>query len=636
MESAAEPLKRGWTWYQTWRESWSSVLILIGLSWLLYDSNKTVFVLDDVLLTRHPPAPLDFSPSALVSQYGIRHLVALSFSFSQWLTPITPGWTGMAPWGYRLFNTAVHLGAALALFGIVRRVLSRARFAGSIGFYAEHVARIAAIIFLIHPLQTQSVTYISQRAQSMMGFFQLLALYCVVRGYFSPRRWMWYLASVVATLCALDCKPHIILAPVVVLLFDRAFLSNAWREVWTWNRSLHLMYAAVWMGIGIVAFRLRDMSDIGSVGILGAANGGMSVWQYLSSQPEIICHYLWLSVWPQNLCIDYAWPLPVVTGPVYFYGGIVVLMLGATAWACVQRPALGFVGAWFFLNLAASSSFIPRPDLCVEHRMYLPLISVIALLVVLYFLAIKHWLHSSDEPTFFQRVILQHVMNIFLWAVLACLLVRTADRNEDYSNILLMWDATVRVAPDNSRAQNNFANALAEAGYYKDAARHYEISLKLRPDAADVHYNLANLYTDLRRNEEAVEQYRKALKIDPEFAAAHCNLANVLVNMKRYDEAIVEAREALKRQPDLPNAFYIIGNAELAKHRFAPAVESYERAIALKPDYSYAHERLAVALVYLRRVDEAMRHLERALELKPDFPGAKDKLDALRRLTRAH
>ncbi len=141
-------------------------------------------------------------------------------------------WSGLNVWGYHAFNLAVHLLSALVLFGILRRTLDGEKLRDQFGGAAVGLAAAIALLWEIHPLQTESVTYIVQRTELLMGLFLLLTLYCTLRGACSVRPGAWYLAAVAACAFGMGSKEVMVSAPLLVLLYDRVFLASSFRELW--------------------------------------------------------------------------------------------------------------------------------------------------------------------------------------------------------------------------------------------------------------------------------------------------------------------------------------------------------------------------------------------------------------------
>ena len=294
--------------------------------------------------------------------------------------------------GYHLLNLVVHLLAGLTLFGVVRRVAGLPQFREVSGRRASLFALATALIWVVHPLQTESVTYIIQRAESLMGLFYLLTLYCVVRGATSSRSAPWYACAVLACALGMGSKPVMITAPIVVLLFDRAFLAGSFADVFRSRWRLYAGLAVTWgvlLGTGIVAVML-DVSPQRPT-TAGFGYEGATPLTYLLTQAGVLEHYLKLCFWPRPLCLDYAWPLAstagAIVGPVLLIGGL----FAASVFAWRRYPWLGFLGLAFFAVLAPTSSIVPFAHASFEHRMYLPLAAIVLIAVVSVHYVLERW-----------------------------------------------------------------------------------------------------------------------------------------------------------------------------------------------------------------------------------------------------
>jgi hypothetical protein len=248
--------------------------------------------------------------------------------------------------------------------------LRQPRLSGRFAQAATGIALAAALIWTIHPLQTESVTYIVQRAESIMGLFYLLTLYCVIRGAGSARPMAWYVLAVLACLLGMASKEVMATAPLVVLLYDRTFLSGTFQGALRRRWPLYVALTCTW---GLLAYLVAGSTDRG-----GSAGFGLSVtvWQYALTQLGVITHYLGLAFWPAGLVFDYGWPIASSVGQILPGAIVISLLLAGTIWALIRYPAAGFLGACFFLILAPTSSFVPVTDAAFEHRMYLPLAAV--------------------------------------------------------------------------------------------------------------------------------------------------------------------------------------------------------------------------------------------------------------------
>ena len=373
---------------------------------------------------------------------------------------------------YHAGNLLIHLLAALTLFGIVRRTLLlpmlRDRFAGT----STGLATAAALIWALHPLQTESVTYIVQRAESLMGLCYLLTLYGVIRGASSERPRPWYAAAVAACVLGMGAKEVMATAPIVVLLYDRAFLSGSFRETFRRRGALYLGLAATWALLGALMLLYQGA---------GGAGFGISTvapWRYALTQPGVILYYLRLSFWPQPLCLDYSWPLATEFRQAAPEAIALAALLAATAWAVVRRPALGFLGAWFFLILAPTSSVMPIDDACFEHRMYLSLAAPVVAAVVGVCLAAERLSRRPGESQEARKRLAFGIAALLALCAAAGLGAMTLRRNAQYRSEFSIWEDTVHKRPENPRAWGNLGDAYVNASRYDEAIRSCDTALE--------------------------------------------------------------------------------------------------------------------------------------------------------------
>ena len=354
-------------------------------------------------------------------------------------------------WSYHLVNLSIHVLAGLALFGIVRRTLLCEKLRERFGQVSFSLALICALIWLVHPLQTGSVTYIVQRAESLMGMFYLLSLYCAIRGFSATKSRWWYILAILACALGMGTKEVVATTPLMVLLYDRVFVSRSFKESLTRRWGFYGSLAATWLILGVLAF---SAPRGGSVGF---GFEGLGWIEYAMTQCRVIVSsYLKLSFWPHPLVLDYGWPMAEKLGDVWSYALVLVGLLAGTVVAIRKRPGLGFLGIWFFVILGPSSSFVPIiSEVAAEHRMYLPLAAVVVGVVVCGYIvgiALLARLSISDRG----RTRLGWALGYILaGGVVVILGLLTFDRNNDYASEFSIWDVTVKACPGNQRAYNN-------------------------------------------------------------------------------------------------------------------------------------------------------------------------------------
>jgi tetratricopeptide (TPR) repeat protein len=297
---------------------------------------------------------------------------------------------------------------------------------------------------------------------------------------------------------------------------------------------------------------------------------------------------------------------------------LLALLLGATVFALWRRPALGFLGAWFFLILAPTSSVVPvATQIMAEHRVYLPLAAVITLALVG-----GHAFAGSRS--------------LLVWLAAAVGLGwLTARRNADYRSELTLWRSAVAAYPNNPRAHSNLGLALFESGQLPEAIAQYGAPLRLAPDSAEIHNNLGNVLFLTGQPEAAMAEFDEALRLEPGFAKAHYNRGTLLVQLGRLPDAVAEYEAALRLDPDYADAHNNLGNVMFQLGHLPEAVAHYDQALRLDPESAEAHNNLGSALLQSGRIDAAARQFEEALRLRPDYAKARANLQRLQAMRSA-
>ena len=573
-----------------------------------------------------------FPPHSIGETVGGRPLLNLSLALNYAIS-------GTSVWSYHALNLLIHLAAGLALFGLVRRTLVR------LGFAAPTLAACAAaLVWTVHPLQTESVTYIVQRSESLMGMCYLLTLYCFARGLDSPAEKKWFVLSFVSCLAGMASKEVMVSAPLMVLLYDRTFVAGSFRAALAQRKKIYAALASTWLLLVVCV-----ASTGGNRGGTAGVDVGVGAWAYWLTQFRAITRYVTLSFWPEPLAFEYGTFWETNPTAVIPHALLVIALVATTLWALVRRPALGFLGAWFFVMLAPTSIVPGTTQMIVEHRMYLSLAAVVVLTV------------AAAQVRFGPRIAFA------FFAAAAVLLGLTVRRNYDYRSEVSLWADTVAKRPANALAHCNLAISLVAKEQLADAIAHYETSLRLAPNAPNTHYNYGVLLSRLGRTPEAIDHYEHAIRYFADFPSAQSNLGTLLFLNGRAAEAIPYLEQALRLKPDdsethctLANALYQTGRTPAALEHYAralalsptnadhhynfgntlfqlgrmsDAIAHYEQSIAIRPDDADTHFNLGLALEQVGRRGDAMAQLEAALRLKSDFVEARDNLARLRGAT---
>ena len=496
------------------------------------------------------------------------------------------------------------------------------------------LAWVIALLWAVHPLQTEAVTYLSQRVESLMGLFYLLTLYGFIRGARAQgSSGFWFAVSIVACLLGMATKEVMVTAPVLVLLYDRTFLAGTFRRALSQRWRYYAAAAGTWCLLALLVWRT------GTRGGTAGFGSGVSWWAYALTQIRAVAHYLRLAIWPHPLIADYGRILGGPTGEILVDLVVLAVLAGLTAWALWRRPRWGFLGAWFFVILLPSSSVVPvSTEIIAERRMYLPLAAVLAALVLGIYFAARALARSQGWA--FRPLALG--LGIFGLLTASALAAATVARNRVYQSVETLWSDVVANAPENAGAWNNLGNALAEKPDLKEAESRYREALRLVPAYADAHVNLGNLLLRTGRPDEAVEHYQQALPFRPEDASLRRALGvaayrsgNAHAEAGHPAESVGYNQIAIAMTPDSVDAHVNFGSTLAELGRNAEALREFQAALQLEPGSADIHNNLGGLLAQDGRWAEAEAQFEAALRLQPDFPAARNNLEQLRQIMKS-
>lgn len=520
---------------------------------------------------------------------------ALNLSFA-----VDYAFSGLAVGGYHFTNLAIHGLAALALLGVVRRTLLLTSARGHIASptAALPLAFAATLLWSLHPLQTEAVTYLVQRAESLMGLFYLLTLYCVVRALDpdAPRRWSG--CAIVTCALGMATKENMVSAPVIALLYDRTFVGGSFADAWRRHRGLYTGLAATWLLLAALVIA-NGTDRAGSMGLAASASWG----GYLLTQFPALMRYLTLSIWPRSLVFDYG---PVPDGGlvgIALEAGVTVALIAATLVGLWRRSVLGFLGAWFFAILAPTFLVPAKIQLVAEHRMYLPLAAIVLAMAM----SAQRWLGWKRS-----------VAALALVAIGFGFL--TARRNQIYRDEIALWSDTVAKRPDNALAHANLASALADAHRIEESIAQNRLALQLHPDLPPALSTLGVTLAASGRLDEALPLLEKAARLDPSNAQISLNLGIALDLLGRPADALSRYETAVRLGPTLDAAHNSLGDALCRAGRPGEGIAHLEEALRLNPACAEAHFNLSTALAPAGRLAEATAHFETGFHLQSGDP----------------
>ncbi|MFB3902990.1 MAG: tetratricopeptide repeat protein [Acidobacteriota bacterium] len=456
----------------------TATAILIAATILAYvNSFGTAFQFDDRATILQDRRLSGISMYASHVEQMIRPLLKLSFLVDRQLY-------GTRPAGYHLLNLLFHCGSGLLLFAILT-CAGRHAGKGRDTVRDSTVPFFAALFFLLHPIATETVTYISGRATGMAAFFSLLSLYLFLRAVDAglPGRGLalCYSGALLSFMLALLAKEIAIILPGLLLLWQVAF-----RPVFPRGGALG-WHAPFWMVVclGVVTAAMHARYSF----LAQASLQTRPIYTNLLTQINAVCHALTLFFIPARLNFDHdlpvyssiaQWPIPVCLA---LLGGL----LGTGVWCRQRRPSWTLGILWFFICLLPANSVIPRYDVLSERNLYLPSIGV--------FLIVALLLEAGTAKLSSARPSLASILTKSICVLVAvALLAGTVSRNRVYANQVTFWSDAVRKSPHKARPHNNLGYALYEAGDVDGAINEFRIALSLNPASASARENLQRVW----------------------------------------------------------------------------------------------------------------------------------------------
>jgi len=580
---------------------------------------------------------------------------------------------GLAPVPYHLVNVAQHAACAVALWQVLRAM----RVPG---------AWLGAALWALHPVQVDSVAWISELKNTQSTLFYLLTILFFARwlktgeGPALDRR--NYVLTLLCAVLALLSKTSTLVLPAVLLLC-------AWwmEKKGDWRRWLRVLLPLVLLGIAAGLWTVWPRAE--ETAALSAPQFVRSWPQRWAGAGDAVWFYLGKLLWPHPLMAIYPrWQIDAGQPTEYLplVGAVVVTVI---LWFKRRSKLRPVFAAWiyFLITLAPFLGLLEqsfwRYSLVEDHLQYLAAMGPLALagaglakvtdflpsqrrglapalaaglLATLALLSCARAGVYESEETLWTDNLKKNPQCWLGYYNLGVFLVHQGQPGRAAVDLQKALDLN----PDLPEAQNNLGGALVQMGDLDEAIVHYQQALALVPDDVGAHYNLGGVYYQKGRVDEAIAEFQKALALNPHFAEARDNLGAALLKQGRLDEAIAEDQKGLELDPHFPEAHnnlgkalmqkgrgdeavdqylqalalnpnfteahYNLGNAWLQKRQFAEAIAQYQQALALDPNSAKAHNNLGIALSQSGQLDAGMAEFKEAVRLKPDYADAQQNL----------
>ena len=596
-------------------------LVLVAVIGLAYGNTfLNAFHFDDIPSILEKPwiRGLDKIPQFLFSFFQ-RPLVILSFN-------INYAFSEFSVWSYHLFNIIFHVLATLLVYQLAHRVLDYLKeFSPQKGF--AFFPFYVAMIFALHPLNTQSVTYISSRSSLLVTVFYLGSLILFFKGFKTwkeTRRkgWGHFLGSGICFLLGGFSKETIVTLPAMLFLFHFYFISRETPKAWIATNAKWIFLLA----IPLLAF--VGYKQLAAGGLLSASSAYLQPGTWFLTQTSVVpFEYFRKMLFPFNMNIDIDFPILSDWLQSESWLGMVVLGLFIIFWVRISshssetdsleagRRCVGFGMAWILLTLLPTSSFIPLLDVAVEHRTYLPVVGFVFMFAG-GFGCVRTWCKEVSPRFSFPAT---KLVNSCAVLILLCFSIGVIIRNGDWKDEVTLWTDAKKKSPNLVRPYNNVGEAYDKLGKYDEAIVEFEGALKIEPNYFFGLNNLGNIYGKQRKLPQAIGYFQRALEQKPDYSPAHYNLARAFHLTGKRQEAAESYRKAIKSNPYFEQAFYNLAYLAMELSLFDEAIQNFKKFLAMQPNHSKAHFGLGNGLMMKGHLDLALAEYRKSAQLDPQF-----------------
>jgi tetratricopeptide (TPR) repeat protein len=594
------------------------LLLLCGAVWATFGratngpfffDDRASFVQNETLRTLwplsgplQPPREHPFSSRPLVNLSA-----AVNYQFGE-----------LDPAGYRIANMALHAASAMLLFSLVCRTLKLSYFdwlqpAGPTDRVAAPLAFAVAVVWAVHPLQTEAVCYLTQRTELMMGLFYLATLYCSLRYWQTASglgRVVWLTLAIAACAAGMASKEVMVSAPIIALLFERTFVTHSFHKAFRDSWPLYVGLCLTWI---LLAYLVADAPRARSAGF----HLSISTTTWWWTQAKVFLMYLRLAFWPWPLSIHYQIPY-IENGAAALPWLMIVGFLGfGTLLALWRGWAVGFLGACVYMILAPTSLVPIISEVAAERRMYLPLAAIAALVIVggVWLLA-KLSSRAADRPATLRRW--SAAVTIAFVALAGVLAVASHRRLDVYRSEVALWQDVVGQYPESEVAHLCLALALSESGEYPAAEDHFHQAMRLDPRNITHRVRYAQMLKAQGRSSEAMEQFREVVLRRPVYPGAHFDLGVLLKQAGELEEASEHLAAAVHYKPDVLEFRNEYIDTLKALGDYPQAIEQLQDVVGLRPDDAQVFDELGVLMEQIGQWQEAAEEYAVALSMEPD------------------
>lgn len=587
-------------WHEHYRASFALIFLLGILAY--WKSFFADFQFDDYVAIVDNPFIKHLDLSLLWSSYKVRFVTNFTYALNYFIG-------GLNVFSWHLANNLIHIAVSFLIYCFIQITFQTPRLKGQFDTDSQRlVALFSALIFLLHPIQTQAVTYIVQRATSIAAFFYIGALLFYARARLSDRTgdYAWV---ILFSFVGMLTKPVVITLPIVVILYDIVFFGVNKK----FDISRIILYGILIIPLFIIPFIL-----FGAKGLVNAAFIGVTdipQKNYLLTQFNVIMTYVRLLFVPLNQNIDYDYKVATTLFefPTLLSFTAILAIIGVALRLLKKERLLAFGIFWFLITLGPQSSIFSLLDVIYEHRVYLPCLGFAVFISAFLFKMI----HS--------RRIYILVMSL----IVGVFSVLTYQRNQLWSNAEKFMEDTVSRSPNKARPHNNLGFFYYRQGKFQKAECEYKKTLELDPGYYIAAYNLGMVYYEENKLMEARDVFLHLIRHYPAYCDPHVGLALTFAKVGRESIAFKLLQYSLTLNSKNASAYVALGNVYQNQNNLAKAKDMFQKALWNNPDSAVGYYNLGN--VYFREGNfyEALVSYQKAVKLKSDFAGAYNNMGSI-------
>ena len=535
--------------------------------------------------------------------------------------------------GYHLVNIIIHLTTVLLvwqlgewMFMFYRKPFSTGSTQGSVKKRQRHQIQIsaidpserwtkempfvAALLFLAHPVNTQAVSYISQRSESLAAMFYAAAVLFYLRARTSEGQSRLYFAiSFVSGLLATFSKETAVSLPLMILMVEWYFFRKEKEER---ARKAFPAWAiisliALFLILVPAAFQFQYVSKLTTPYLSQSHLGDvLTPGTYLLTQLKVFATFLRLIFFPAGLNLDYDFPMVsslTDPGAVFCF----LLLAGLLVSALVFRrknPLLAFSVFWFFLTL--SSNLVPRAHVMFEHKLYL---------------ALTGFLPAFCLGMMFLFKNSRTLITVFVIAGLVFSVV-TFKRNRVWDSDVTLWEDVLQKSPEKARVHLSLATAYAQAGNDEEAIKYFSQTIEMMADPYMPYLNRGAVYAKMKRDDLALKDFNEAIRINPQGVDAYINRGEILARRKNYEAALTDFETTIAIDPQYSSGYKMRARIYDAQQQYVQALSDYDRALAIEPADAQVHAWRGYIFASQGQLDKALNDFNAAIRFDPKFSDA--------------